>query len=184
LKCATISSVLSRQVPRRAQASCLVSSDRDSRTAVIRTTKRVCARRRIGAGNGCRTTGETPAPQTGTSRPRSAGLPDSGERLPVVSPIEGWARVGLAPWGNVGVPYDVDEGVSSAQHHSQLREAPVLPFSKGLVVCAFEFHSQREIVAVFVPTPAGQASVPSALCARGELEHLPMATDQEVCRNP
>jgi len=52
-----------------------------------------------------------------------------------------------------------------------------------LVVCAFEFHPEGEIVAALATPPTGEASVPSAPCARGELEHLPVATDQEVRGN-
>src|SRR5712664_582316 len=99
-----------------------------------------------------------------TKAGRSArGLLNPRQRLAELSPVERRPGVGLAARGNVGVPDDIDDRISLAQNHEQLRQTRVLTIGVSLVVGAFEFHAQGKIVAALAPPPARGARVPGSL---------------------
>ena len=99
-------------------------------------------------------------------------------------PVEVWSRVGLAPWGDVGMPDDVLDRIARAEGTDQGSELPILRRCKRHAVAALEFNPNREVIAAFAAAPVRHARVPRALPARHELDERAVATDEEMGGDP
>ena len=90
--------------------------------------------------------------------------------------------IGLATgWGgNVGMPDAVLDRVCALERPGQVRQYLILRIGERLVVGAFEFNTNREVVAAAATAPIGLPSMPGAPGARDELEQFAIAAYQEV----
>ena len=93
--------------------------------------------------------------------------------------------IGLATgWGgNIGMPDVVLDRVGALEHPSQVRQYFILRIGERPVVGAFEFDSDREVVAAAAAAPLGLSSVPGTPGARDELEQFAITPYQEVAGN-
>ena len=101
-------------------------------------------------------------------------------------PVKRRAGVGLASRCDVAVANNaaiVEHRIHGLQCTDNGRQNRVLPIIVCGFVLAFEFDTDREIVAAVFAPIAGCASVPGALGKRHELHYLAVATNQQVRRN-
>jgi len=90
--------------------------------------------------------------------------------------------IGLATgWGgNVRMPDAILDRVCAHERPGQFRQYLILGIGERLVVGAFEFNTDREVVAAVAAAPLGLSSMPGAPGARDELEQFAIAAYQEV----
>ena len=100
-----------------------------------------------------------------------------------VAPIEPWARVELATWGNVFVSGNSVQGVVGAQLLAQRCQLCILNGYKGFAFEAFELNANRKVVAVVAPTPLRGARVPSSGPCGGKLLHGAVPANHKMARH-
>jgi len=105
------------------------------------------------------------------------------EQTAKARPVEGSARIGLAPWRDVGMPGDIRDRVARGERASQRGEARVLRVGVRHLTGALEFDADGKVVAAYPPLPDRLAGVPRTLGARDELDQLAVATDEEMSGN-
>src|SRR5262245_61658448 len=88
-----------------------------------------------------------------------------GEKFAELAPVERGAGVGLASRRDIGVPYDVDDGVTAAQNQEKLAQGSVLRVRIRPIIDAFELDADGKVVAALASAPDGSARVPGALGA-------------------
>ncbi len=96
------------------------------------------------------------------------------------------ARVGLPPRCHIAVPYHVREGdarVPLHERHRDVRQRLVLHRLVGTRIGAFEFDTDRKVVATTPTSMARDTGMPRAQIERHELRDLSAAIDQEVGGN-
>ena len=71
-------------------------------------------------------------------------------------------------------------GVLLCQGRQQLIQGVVLGISVRLIITAFEFDTNAEVIALLAPLPAGDARVPSPHIGGDKLHHLTCAPNQKV----
>jgi hypothetical protein len=75
---------------------------------------------------------------------------------------------------------DLCNRVGRFQRFDQTSERNILRLFKGVVVAAFQFNSDRKIIAAFTPLPIRLACMPCALEAGDKLQQAAIAADQEM----
>ena len=93
-------------------------------------------------------------------------------------------RISLAPRCDIAVTDGILNRIRRHQPRRQSGEYPVLRVFERAVVAAFEFDSDREVVAPGPTAPARCAGVPCAFRARNELHDLSVASHEEVRGHP
>src|SRR6266508_1349363 len=119
----------------------------------------------------------THAGKSVAATPRANGLSNPGQRLPETSPVERRSGVGLSARCDVDMPNDIDNRISSAQSHEKFRQTHVLPVGVGLVVDAFELHSDGEVVTALASPPSG------SIRPRAVRENALIPSDREWLRS-
>src|SRR5690606_20742952 len=135
------------------------------------------------------------------SRPGSrppAAVPENSSSIPIrrcrmselieiTGPVEARTRIGLAPRGDVFMAGDTpaaDQRKGPLQSTGQGHQAGILLFGIGLVVGAFQFDAQGEVIAVLPPLEARLAGMPGAVQTGNKLGHRPVTLDEKVGRYP
>ena len=98
----------------------------------------------------------------------------------IARPVEIRAGIGFSPRRHVGMARNVADRVARPQRAREGGEPPVLGGSERHVTRAFQFDSNRKIVAARPAVPARFAGVPRAFCAWHKLDQLAVAPDEEV----
>ena len=90
--------------------------------------------------------------------------------------------IGLATgWGgNVGMPNAILDRVCALERPGQFYKYLILGIGERLVVGAFEFDADREVVTAAATAPLGLSSMPGTTRARDELEQFAIAPYHEV----
>src|SRR5215471_20473194 len=90
---------------------------------------------------------------------REMSLVGDGEKFAELAPVERGAGVGLASRRDIGVPYDVDDGVTAAQNQEKAAQGSVLRVRIRPIVNAFELDADGKVVASLATSPDGGARV-------------------------
>ena len=94
-------------------------------------------------------------------------------KIPI--PIEEWAGVGLAPWRNSKMSYDVLDRISLFQRQSKRSERGIFSIPKREQIAAFHFYAYGKVVATGTAAPLRCPCVPSAFAAGHKLHYLAVA---------
>ena len=98
-------------------------------------------------------------------------------------PIEKWAGVGLAAWGDVFVAGDVlarKGGVGGQQGVDDGSELPVLNILIGRIVGALQLNPDREVIADGTVAVTGNPGMPGALIEGNVLDQFAGALNQQM----